>query len=102
MLPNVNNDFVVNINKIKDGSSNPKNVYVPASNRYKNSNNNNSNNNDKYYIKNYDKNYENNNYKQKKNSSNYLDVSQNYGSPANIKIVPNRKLSPINKKMIKI
>ncbi len=53
-------------------------------------------------MKSVDKNYENNNYKQKKNSNGYLDVSQNYGSPANIKIVPNRKLSPINKKMIKI
>ena len=52
-------------------------------------------------MKSVDKNHDNN-YKQKKNSNNYLDVSQNYGSPANIKIVPNRKLSPINKKMIKI
>ena len=54
-------------------------------------------------MKNVDKNYENNNYRQKKNSNNnYLDISQNYGSPSNIKIVPNRKLSPINKKMVKI
>lgn len=96
ILPNVNNEHIVNIYKIGNNSPNGKNNYIQASNRYR------SNNNDKYYLKSVDKNYENNNYKQKKNSNNYLDVSQNYGSPANIKIVPNRKLSPINKKMIKI
>ena len=105
-MPNVNNEHTVNIYKISNNSPNVKNSYIQAaSNRYKNMNNNNENN--KYYIKSVDKNYENNNnnnnnYKQKKNNNNYLDVSQNYISPANIKIVPNRKLSPINKKMIRI
>ena len=92
-MPNVNNDQL--IYKINNNSPpNPKNPYYQASNRYKN-------NNDKYYVKNLDKNYEN--YKQKKmnngSSGNYLDMSQNYN---NNKIVPNKKLSPINKKMIKL
>jgi len=95
-LPYVNSDHIVNIYKINNNPSNPKNPYIQASNRYKN-------NNDKYYVKNLDKNYEN--YKQKKinnGSSNYLDISQNYGISNNNKIVPNKKLSPINKKMIKL
>jgi len=100
ILPNVNNEHIVNIYKISNNSPNAKNSYIQAaSNRYKNTNN---NENNKYYIKSVDKNYENNNYKQKKNNNNYLDVSQNYGLPPNIKIVPNRKLSPINKKMVRI
>jgi hypothetical protein len=50
-----------------------------------------------------DKNYEN--YLQKKinnGNNNYLDMSQNYGLPNNNKIVPNKKLNPLNKKMIKL
>ena len=41
----------------------------------------------------------------KKTNNNNLENSINYNSPANLKIIPNRKLSPINnniKKMIKI
>lgn len=94
ILPYVNGDNIVNIYKINNQSPNSHNLYIPASNRYRN------NIENKYYLKNSEnKNHE----RQKKNSlsNNYFDLSQNYGSP-NIKIVPNRKLSPINKKIIKI
>jgi hypothetical protein len=94
LLPNVNNE-IFNIYKIGNNSPIPRNIFIPASNRYK------GNNIDKYYLKNNDRNFENNNNKQKKNNNNYLDVSQYYGSP-NVKIVPNRKLSPINKKTLKV
>ena len=95
MLPYVNNDPIVNIYKISNNSPGAKNPYLQASNRY-------NSKNDKYYVKNLDKNYEN--YVSKKgNSGNvgYLDISQNVGLQKN-KIVVNRKLSPINKKMIKL
>jgi hypothetical protein len=92
----VNNDHVVNIYKINNNSPNAKNPYLQASNRY--------NNKDKFLVKNLDRNYEI--YLQKKSNNrnaNYLDVSQNNGLVNNNnKIVPNRKLSPINKKGIKM
>lgn len=90
-LPYVNNEHIVNIYKISNNSPGSKNPYLQASNRY-------NSKNDKYYVKNLDKNYEN--YLQKKASNgniNYLDISQGLGI-ANNKIVPNRKLSPINNK----
>ena len=91
VLPYVNNDPIVNIYKISNNSPSAKNPYLQASNRY-------NSKNDKYYVKNLDKNYEN--YVSKKGNGNYLDVSQNNGSGNNKnKLVVNRKLSPINKKM---
>ena len=102
ILPYVNSEHISNVNRINSNSPYGKNLqYMLPSNRYKNLN-------EKYYVKNIDKYYEYNNVmKSNKNSSNninnmsnILDVSQNYGSPVNIKIVPNRKLSPINNKKI--
>lgn len=98
----MNSEHISNVNRINSNSPYGKNLqYMLPSNRYKNLN-------EKYYVKNIDKYYEYNNVmKSNKNSSNninnmsnILDVSQNYGSPVNIKIVPNRKLSPINNKKI--
>jgi hypothetical protein len=104
MLPYVNNENISNIYKILappylkgNMMHNHNNNQVP---KYKS--------NDKG-IRNIEKYYEYNqiqNYKLKNSSNNNnLDMSMNYNSPANLKIIPNRKLSPINnnvKKMIKI
>jgi len=102
MLPYVNNENISNIYKILAPP------YLKGNMMH------NQNQGPKYRsnekgIKNIEKYYEynqNQNYKLKKSSNNNnLDMSINYNSPANMKIIPNRKLSPINnniKKMIKI
>jgi len=106
MLPYVNNEHISNIYKILAPPYLKGNMI------------NNQNQGPKYRsnekgIKNIEKYYEynNQNYKMKKSSNNnnnsITDLNQNgnYHSPNNLKIIPNRKLSPINnniKKIIKI
>ena len=102
MLPYVNNEHISNIYKILappylKGNMMGHNQNQGSKHR---SNEKGNKNIEKYYE------YSQNQYKMKKsNNNNNLDISLNYNSPANIKIIPNRKLSPINnniKKMIKI
>lgn len=101
MLPYVNNEHISNIYKILAPPYIKNNISIqnPSLNRNRVSN-------EKGSLKNIEKYYEynNQNYKIKKSINPNLDLSINYASPANIKIIPNRKLSPINnnKKMIKI
>lgn len=104
MLPYVNNEHISNIYKILAPPYIKNNLSIQNSSANKN-----AGSVDKNSLKNLQKYYEyagGQNYKMKKsvnNNPNY-DLSINYAS-ANIKIVPNRKLSPINnpiKKMIKI
>ncbi len=103
MLPYVNNEHISNIYKILAPPYIKNNLSIqnPQINK-------NGNSAEKNSLKNLQKYYEyssGHNYKVKKSNNNQnLDLSINY-APANIKIVPNRKLSPINnqmKKMIKI
>ena len=100
MLPYVNNEHISNIYKIlappylKGNMMNNQNQGP----KYR-SNEKGGKNIEKYYE------YNNQNYKLKKSNNNNTDQNVNYHSPANLKIIPNRKLSPINnniKKMIKI
>jgi hypothetical protein len=104
MLPYVNNENISNIYKILAPPYLKGNMLHNPNQVLKNRSN-------EKGIKNIEKYYEynqNQNYKLKKSSNNnILDISLNYNShnsPANMKIIPNRKLSPINnmKKMIKI
>lgn len=102
MLPYVNNENISNIYKILAPP------YLKG-NMLHNPNQVNKNRSNEKGVKNIEKYYEynqNQNYKLKKSSNNnILDISLNYNSPMNnMKIIPNRKLSPINnlKKMIKI
>jgi len=104
MLPYVNNEHISNIYKILA----PPYIKNNMSIQNPGINNKNANSVEKNSMKNLQKYYEyasGNNIKVKKSSNNpNLDLSINY-APNNIKIVPNRKLSPINnpmKKMIKI
>jgi hypothetical protein len=98
MLPYVNNEHISNIYKILAPPYLKGNMIHSQNHggaKYKS--------NEKG-IKNIEKYYEysqNQNYKIKRNN---LDNSINYNSPANLKIIPNRKLSPINniKRMVKI
>lgn len=98
MLPYVNNDHISKIYKILAPPYLKNNVNVQNSNSKPR-----GGSNDKISMKNIEKYYEYNNQNYKSKNSNNLDLSINYGIPTNIKIVPNRKLSPINnKKMIKL
>lgn len=102
MLPYVNNEHISNIYKILAPPYTKNNLIIQNSNFKQRVSN------DKVSMKNIEKYYEysnNQNYKMKKSTNNNnLDLSINYASPPNLKIIPNRKLSPINniKKMIKI
>ncbi len=87
LLPYLNNEHISNVYQIYSPYSKGKNSVI---NKYKNSDNKHSK-----YLRQIEKYYEYNVYKPKKN---IIDVNQNYQG----KIVPNRKLSPIGKKMIKI
>jgi hypothetical protein len=102
MLPYVNNEHISNIYKILAPPYIKNNLSIQNSSVNKNGSA------DKNSLKNLQKYYEHaggQNYKNKKSNNNpNYDLNINYAS-ANIKIVPNRKLSPINnpmKKMIKI
>ena len=103
MLPYVNNEHISNIYKILAPP------YLKGNMMSQNQNQGSKQRSNEKGIKNIDKYNEysqNKNYKMKKsNNNNNLDLSLNYNSPANMKIIPNRKLSPINnnsKKMVKI
>ena len=100
MLPYVNNEHISNIYKILGPPYLKGNMIVQNQNLSKGrSNEKGMKNIEKYYEYNHNQNYK----IKKSNNNNNLDLSLNYNSPQP-KIIPNRKLSPINniKKMIKI
>ena len=100
MMPYVNNEHISNIYKILAPPYIKNNLSIQNASASKN-----SGSIDKNSLKNLQKYYEyagGQNYKIKKSNNNpTYDLNVNYAS-ANIKIVPNRKLSPINNPMNKM